>query len=132
MLLASEALSLDIHVTGTKAEDTYSFTNGNVAYRLIWIPSRLGSTCHHLVPLVNNTEFHATLLQHHFERTRTHSRCAANDQCALAVGVNPTQEQMQCRHCLRRFHTSCLNAEVVGDTDLWFCGCAYEAKDLNQ
>lgn len=130
LLLASEAFSKTIRILATSFGKQYSFGNGEAAFKFMRTPSKLGAPSNHLVPLVRDDSLSS---RYPTTRSKPSSPCAAADQCAVLVRVNPSLTFLQCRHCLRDFHSTCAISEEVGTADsVWFCGCAYEAEDLKQ
>ena len=130
LLLASEALSKTIQIVATHVGKPYSFGTGEPTFKFIKTPSKLGAPSDHLVPLVRDDAFSSRCPT---TRNKPSSPCAAADQCAVLVGVSPSPTFLQCRHCLRDFHSMCAITDDDGTGDsVWFCGCAYEAEDLKQ
>eukprot|EP00112_Aurelia_sp_Birch-Aquarium-sp1_P011462 Seg2410.3 transcript_id=Seg2410.3/GoldUCD/mRNA.D3Y31 product="hypothetical protein" protein_id=Seg2410.3/GoldUCD/D3Y31 len=130
LLLASEAFSKTIRILATSFGKQYSFGNREAAFKFMRTPSKLGAPSNHLVPLVRDDSLSS---RYPTTRSKPSSPCAAANQCAVLVRVNPSLTLLQCRHCLRDFHSTCAISEEVGTADsVWFCGCAYEAEDLKQ
>lgn len=131
-MLAAEALSLEVDISTAKIDEVCSFGEGAPVLKLMWAPVTLGGFPSKLVPLVNLDS--STFTTHHpATRSSSLALCAANDQCALTVGVSPSSKVLQCRHCLRQFHSTCCS--VADDSvpgNIWFCGCAYAAKNLRK